>query len=269
MIVHSDDYVEYCRETAARSRQIHDLALRGRGKEAITRLVHERIVREVCLAPDDDLVDIGCGDGTLLRMATQLRVRSAHGLHATEEEAALVRKMGFSVTQALSHDLPIAAASASVVVCNNVLLVVPRAKIPDTLREIFRIAKPGARVFLGEIPFISGSAPEPQFSNTRDTLSYLYTKHGLRAWFGMLRRVVRSMLSGKPLVIHNGKSVLFYATPDEFIPMVQAAGLQIVRYWQHEYPKTRYNYLFRKPAVVLTKASRGLSHSRGALSVNP
>jgi 2-polyprenyl-3-methyl-5-hydroxy-6-metoxy-1,4-benzoquinol methylase len=250
MIIHSDDYVEYCRETAARSRQIHDLALRGRGKEEITRVVHERVVREVCLGPDDELVDIGCGDGTLLRMATQLGVHSVHGLHATEEEAALVREMGYSVTQALSHDLPIASASASVVVCNNVLLVVARARIPDTLREIFRIAKPGARVFLGEIPFIPGSVPEPQFSNTRDTLSYLYKKHGLRAWFGMLRRVVRSRLTGKPLIIHNGKSVSFYAKPEEFVAMVQAAGLQVVRYWQHEYPNTRYNYLFRKPTLT-------------------
>jgi 2-polyprenyl-3-methyl-5-hydroxy-6-metoxy-1,4-benzoquinol methylase len=249
MIVHSADYVEYCRETATRSRQLHDLALRGRGKEEITRLVHERIVQEVELAPGDDLVDIGCGDGTLLRMAAQIGVHSAHGLHATEEEAALVRRLGCTVTQGLSHNLPIASGSASVVVCNNVLLVVPRTNIPGTLREIFRIAKPGARVFLGEIPFVPGSAPEPQFSNSRDTLAYLYRKHGLRAWFGMLRRIVLARLSGKPLVIHNGKTVAFYATPEEFIALSQEAGLQMVRYWQHEYPNTRYNYLFRKPAI--------------------
>jgi ubiquinone/menaquinone biosynthesis C-methylase UbiE len=152
---------------------LHDLALRGRGKEEVTRLVHERIVREVELAAGDDLVDIGCGDGTLLRMATELGVRSALGLHATEQEAELVRSLGFSVKQGLSHNLPVADASASVVVCNNVLLVVPRANIPDTLREICRIAKPGGRVFLGEVPFVPGSAPEPQFAEVRDTLSYL------------------------------------------------------------------------------------------------
>src|SRR5260370_13211989 len=114
MIAHSDDYVEYCRETAVRSRHLHDLALRGRGKEEVTRLVHERIVREVELAAGDDLVDIGCGDGTLLRMATELGVRSALGLHATEQEADVVRSLGFFVKQALSHNLPVADASASV-----------------------------------------------------------------------------------------------------------------------------------------------------------
>src|SRR5262245_9362947 len=77
MISRSTDYVEYCRETAANLKSLHDLALRGRGKEAITAAIHERIIREVGLGPDDELVDIGCGDGTLLRMAAQIGVRSA------------------------------------------------------------------------------------------------------------------------------------------------------------------------------------------------
>ena len=249
MIIHSDDYVEYCRETAAHLKDIHDLALRGKGKEEITRLVHERIVREVDLGPGDDLVDIGCGHGTLLRLAAGIGVHSAQGLHATEEEAALVRSMGFSVKQGLSHNLPIPDASASVVVCNNVLLIVPSTRIPDTLREIYRIARPGARVFIGEIPFV-GSDPEPKFSDAWDTLSYLYHKHGLRTWFGMLRRMARCKLTGRPVIIHDGKSVSFYASPEAFIAMAHAAGLRLVRYWQHEYPKTRNNYLFQKPVAA-------------------
>jgi ubiquinone/menaquinone biosynthesis C-methylase UbiE len=259
MIVHSDDYVEYCRETAIRSRHLHDLALRGRGKEEVTRLVHERIVREVELAAGDDLVDIGCGDGTLLRMATELGVRSALGLHATEQEAKLVRGLGFSVKQGLSHNLPVADASASVVVCNNVLLVVPRANIPNTLREICRIAKPGGRVFLGEVPFVPGSAPEPQFAEVRNTLSYLYHKHGLRTWFGMLRRMAYSKVTGRPMIIHNGKKVAFYAQPEEFLAMTQAAGLRLVRYWRHEYIDTRNNYLFHKPTVARRGQIPGVS----------
>lgn len=36
MISRSDDYVEYCRETAKRARDLHDLALRGRDKKELT-----------------------------------------------------------------------------------------------------------------------------------------------------------------------------------------------------------------------------------------
>ena len=94
MIARSEDYVEYCRETARRLHNIQDLALRGKNKHAVTRQIQARILQEVALRPDDDLLDIGCGDGTLLRMAQAERIRNATGLLATEEEAALVRKLG-------------------------------------------------------------------------------------------------------------------------------------------------------------------------------
>jgi SAM-dependent methyltransferase len=246
MITHSDNYVEYCRETATHMRELHDLALRGRDKRIITKLVHERIVREIGLGSADDLVDIGCGDGTLLRMAQRLGVRSAIGLHATKEEAALVRRLGFDVRQGLSDQLPLSDASASVVVCNNVLLVVPRERIPASLLEIHRIARPGARVFLGEIPFVPGPAPEPRFSTAHETLAYLYRKHGLRAWCGMAKRMAYWKLTGEPMVIHDGRVTSFHAQPEEFIALAQAAGLSLVRYWRHDDPDNRNNYLFRK-----------------------
>jgi len=245
-ITHSDDYVEYCRETARHVRNLHDLALRGRNKEEVTRQIHERIVEAVGLEPGDDLVDIGCGDGTLLRMAQDIGTKSAIGLLATDEEADLLRRSGFNVQQGFTDQLPIDDESASVVVCNNVLLVVPREKIPASLREIYRIAKPQARIFLGEIPFLPNPDPDPKFESRKETLSYLYRTYGLRTWFGMLRRMAYWIVAGKPPVILDGSRISFFSSPEEFIGMANAAGLQLVRYWQHEHPNTRNNYLFRK-----------------------
>lgn len=159
MITRSADYVEYCRDTARHLRNIQDLALPGKNKQALTRRVQERIVREVALTIGDDLVDIGCGDGTLLLLAKNAGVHSAIGFHATEEEAAIVRRLGVDAHQGFTDSLPLDDESASVVVCNNVLLIVPREKIPASLREIYRVAKPGARVLIGEIPFEPGPRP--------------------------------------------------------------------------------------------------------------
>lgn len=248
MISRSDDYVEYCRETARRARDPHELALRGRDKKAVTQRVHEQIVAAVDLHAGDELVDIGCGDGTLLRMAEDRRVRSAVGLLATEEECSVLRRFGLEARQGLTDRLPLPDQSASVVVCNSVLLVVPREKIPPSLKEIHRVAKPGARIFLGEIPFVKPNDPTPNFRTRRETLSYLYRKHGLRAWFGMARRMLWFSLTGEPTVLRPGTAISFYATPDDFIAMANAAGLELVRYWQHEDPDTRNNYLFRKAA---------------------
>jgi SAM-dependent methyltransferase len=248
MITRSDDYVEYCREAARNLRDVEDLALRGKNTGEITRRVNAGIVREVELRSDDDLVDIGCGDGTLLRLAQETGVASAIGLLATDEEVAVLRRSGLRVRQALTHGLSIADQSASVVVCNNVLLVVPRERIADSLREIVRIAKPDARVFLGEIPFVPGPPPEPEFGSIGETLAYFYKKHGPRATLGILRRIVDWKLTGKPMIIRSGASVSFYAEPSEFIAMVEQAGLKLVRHWPHDWPAGRYNYLFRKAA---------------------
>jgi ubiquinone/menaquinone biosynthesis C-methylase UbiE len=248
MLTRSDDYVEYCRETARHARDPHDLALRGRKEYDLTRRVHERIVQAVDLAPGDDLVDIGCGDGTLLRMAEKIGVHSTLGLLATDEEVEVLRRFGLNARQGFTDQVPLADASVSVVVCNNVLLIVPREKIPASLREIARIARPGARVFLGEIPFVETPDPLPQFNTRAELLSHLYQKNGLRTWFGMVRRMAWWQLTGAPPIVHAGTAVTFWAPAEEFIAMVQAAGLEIVDFWQHERPNTRNNYLFRKPA---------------------
>ena len=248
MVSRSLDYVEYCRETAKHTRDLHDLALRGRHKKEITRRVHEQIAETVELAATDDLVDIGCGDGTLLRMAQQRGIHSALGLLATEEEVALVRQTGVNVRQGFTDQLPLPDASASVVVCNSVLLIVPREKIPASFREIARIARPGARVLIGEIPFDEYKDPTPPLKTRREVLSYLYRNNGLRTWFGMLRRMIWWQLTGRPAVLRDGIVVSFYASAEEVIALASDAGLEFVRYWQHEDPSNRNNYLFRKAA---------------------
>ena len=247
MITRSADYVEYCRDTARRLRNLQDLALRGKDKQALTRRVQERIVREVALTSEDDLVDIGCGDGTLLLLAKNAGVRSATGFHATEEESAIVRGLGIDARQGFADSLPLADECASVVVCNNVLLIVPREKVAASLREIYRVAKPGARVLIGEIPFEPGPPPEPEFVTARETLAYLYRKYGLRTFLGMLRQMIYWKITGQPMTIRYGSQVSFYAQPAEFVAMAQSADLELIRSWQHEDPANRYNYLFRKP----------------------
>lgn len=246
MISRSDDYVEYCRETAKRAHDLHDLALRGRKLKHLTQRIHEQIVEAVELGPDDNVVDIGCGDGTLLRLAQEKGVHSALGLLATEEEVSLARRAGLNVRQGLTHELPIADESASVVVCNNVLLVVPRERIPASLREIRRIARPAARIFVGEIPSVQQKDPTPQFSTRKELLSHLLHKQGMRAWLGMLRRIAWWQLTGQPAIIRTGTAVSFFATPEEFTLIAKEAGLEVVRYWQCDHYKTRNNFLLSK-----------------------
>ena len=154
----------------------------------------------------------------------------------------------------LPTPFPFTDECASVVVCNNVLLIVPGEKIAASLREIHRVAKPGARVLIGEIPFEPGPPPEPEFVTARETLAYLYRKYGLRTFLGMLRRMTYWKVTGLPMTIRYGSQVSFYAQPAEFVAMAQSAGLELIRSWQHEDPANRYNYLFRKAEASVRPA---------------
>jgi SAM-dependent methyltransferase len=246
MITRSDDYVEYCRETAKHAHELHDLALRGRDKKGTTRVVHERIAEVVELSSDDELVDVGCGDGTLLRMARDLGVSKATGILPTEEEVSLLRKAGLAVQRGFTDSLPLPDGIASIVVCNCVLLVVPREKIPQSFRELARIAKRGGRVYIGEIPSAQPNDPTPPFNSRWELLSHLYHKRGLRTWMGMARRMIWWRLTGQAEVIRPGTAVSFFAPPEEVIELARSAGLELICYWRHNDPDTRMNYLFRK-----------------------
>jgi hypothetical protein len=121
MIFRISDLVEGYRLQALHSRDVHELAGR-RDRIDITRFMGDRVLSELALGPEDDLVDIGCGDGYLIRSA---KVRSALGLTATEEEAERLRNLGLEVRQGLTHALPVADAAASAVCCNGVLFLTP------------------------------------------------------------------------------------------------------------------------------------------------
>jgi SAM-dependent methyltransferase len=182
--------------------------------------------------------------------AQQIGVHSAMGFLATDEEVALVSSTGVDVRQGFTHQLPLPDACASVVVCNNVLLIIPRAQIPASLNEICRIAKPDARIFIGEIPYEQPVDPTPQFRSRGELLSHLYRKQGLRAWLGMLRRMIWWQLTGKPTIIRPGTAVTFFATKEEFTALASNAGMAVLRCWQHESPKNRNNYLLRKISLA-------------------
>src|SRR5215470_10356673 len=61
-------------------------------------------------------------------------------------------RSGLDVRLGRTDSIPLPDASASVVACNSVLLLVPEDLMSKSLRETARICRPNARVWLGEIP---------------------------------------------------------------------------------------------------------------------
>jgi ubiquinone/menaquinone biosynthesis C-methylase UbiE len=234
---------------------VHVFAGRGPYRE-LTRFINEQIFSELALRPSDRLVDIGCGDGTLLKLALQSGVTTGIGLNSTKEEVSGLCSIGLDVRQGLSDAVPLPDGFASVVVCNCVLLIIPQTKIAASLREIARIAEPNARVWIGEIPRAQEPPNTPLHETIPEMLWYMLRKRGIRMFLGMCRRLLTGAQRGPVLV--NPLAAVFWAEPEKFVQMALEAGLKCERHFPHQmldkdrkpclHP-TRHNYLFTRESV--------------------
>jgi len=234
------------------SRDIHVFAGRGRDTD-LTEFINHKIFTELAIRPDDKLVDIGCGDGALLKLAAQSGVKTAVGLSGAEEEAASLRAIGLDVRQGLSDSLPLPDGFATVIVCNSVLLIVLKEKIGSSLSEISRIAAPNARIWIGEIPRTKEPTSVPQHKTIPAMLWWLLRHRGVRSFIGMCRRLLTGAQRGPILV--NPLEAVFWVAPEDFVRMAREAGLKCEHHFPHETLDqdrkpclhiVRHNYLFRK-----------------------
>ncbi len=253
-VIKVSSHIEAYRIRAADS-DLHQLA--GRGiKEAVTEFVNAKILKRLELTPDDILVDIGCGDGCLLRKAEGVAARI--GIVGSREESERLQKAIPEVEfrPGLVQKLPVETASATKVVCNSVLVLMrSEQEIVDALREIARIARPGAIMWVGEIP----TADEYQaFRMYRGTsvagmLWFLLWNHGLRTFLGMCRKLRRAWFGDEQIVLNSAG--LYHAASDHFIALGEGCGLHVEDYFKHQElnsagepidSKFRFNYIFRK-----------------------
>lgn len=254
-IVRLRDHIEDYR-LKARSHEMHQMAGRG-DKKALTEFTNRSILAHMGLRSDDALVDIGCGDGLLLRMASG-QTAAAFGIVPTADEKTRLQAVipGVNFLVGTAQKLPLPAASASRIVCNSVLLLLEsEGEVRAALTEMARIARPGAIVWVGEIPCIDEFALFRMYRGNSmfGLLWYLLAHHGIRAFLGMCRKFAKAALGNERIVLNSAR--LFYANPATMIELAQSCGLRLNSYSKHEEidgqgrvvdSKYRYDYLFTK-----------------------
>jgi ubiquinone/menaquinone biosynthesis C-methylase UbiE len=153
-----------------------------------------------------------------------------------------------------AQELPLESASVSKIVCNAVLIYLPTAKeVEASLREIARVARPGATIWVGEIPKIDEYAHYGMYRGNSMTayLWHLLRHHGRRSFLGMIRRWLKAVTGSGQIVLNSAG--IFYAEPEELISLAESCGLRLKAHFRHKEldkggkvvdSEFRYDYVF-------------------------
>jgi SAM-dependent methyltransferase len=98
----------------------------------------QRSLREA-LPPGGLVLDVGCGDGTLIR-ALAAEGFAVAGVEISADLVSRARAGGLDVRQGVAERLPFADASVDAIVCS---VVMPYTDQRVTLREFARVVRPG------------------------------------------------------------------------------------------------------------------------------
>lgn len=219
----------------ARSSDINELSGRTKRPE-LTRFVNQQIVSMINPQADDIVVDVGCGDGTFVKMVAP-HVAGCIGILPTAEEVGRVRQHlgsthpNVTIEKGVAHETGLKSASADKVVCNGVFLLLDEGQVDGALKEIRRIAKKNAMVFIGEIPQVDEFADRRYGDSVIRWLYWVWCAQGPRAFVERLAQVIRAVLGGESLII--SPKAQFFESPQAFTERARAHGLRPVSHWQH------------------------------------
>jgi ubiquinone/menaquinone biosynthesis C-methylase UbiE len=253
-IIKATDRVEEYRARALAS-DVNELSGRT-GRADLTDFVASNIAARLAMKPGEVLVDIGCGDGSVLRKASQgCEQGSFIGILPTSQEVERVqqhlRSNQITVRLGLADATGLPDGVADKTICNGVLLIVP--DVERALHEIARISKKGALIYIGEIPKINEQAGKTYGDSIIKWLYYVLRTQGLVAFGSRLRQVLRGIFSKEPFIISPKEH--FFAEPVAFTALAERHSLQLIEQFPHreitpagivfESP-TRIDYLFRR-----------------------
>jgi ubiquinone/menaquinone biosynthesis C-methylase UbiE len=134
------------------------------------------------LQPDNEVLDVGCGTGTLLLAAAE-RVGPSGALHGVEPSVEMAaharhkarpRRVPLEVVEASADSLPYPPESFDAVFCTLVFHHLPRPMQEGAIREMRRVLRPGGRAVI-----VDWQRPESLVRAMTAPLFLVYLLHNL------------------------------------------------------------------------------------------
>lgn len=217
----------------------------GRPSAVLTQQVTQFILEHFPLSGEDVIVDVGCGDGSLLA-AIGGNVAECVGITSSKEEAASLRRLHphLNIRVGLCDAIPLRDEFASKTICNGVLLILDdQTAVERALHELALITRKGGILYVGEIPPDSEGVVD-RSSPTR-FIRACASSAGLRGFAYAIRELLyASVIRERVLFLCKNENPLWFP-PQAFLAMAARAGLECSS--KHTDAHGRVSYVFRKP----------------------
>lgn len=230
----------------AKSNNIHELNGRP-NRPDLTDFIAEEICKKIRPKDNSVLLDIGCGDATLLKkLASSIPIEHTVkllGVLPTREELIKVKENLFADQKIKKNDISIMGGRAEAlnlpdsycdyIICNSVLHGSGQTleNVNSAIKEFSRISKVGCQLYIGEIP----DSDEMKLKNYGESLTAwlvdLYRKNGAISFLKGLKSILVSLLTKEPFVIVP--KFMFYMKPNEFQDLLRSHGFQVETITKH------------------------------------
>lgn len=253
-VLKTDDYLEVYGSLAG-DPDLHRLSGRDDHYD-LTAFINRAISESLQLTPDQSLLDIGCGDGSLL-VGVRQRIATGLGIAPTAPEIRRLQTAhsypNISFALGTADRLPVADRAFDRIVINGVLLILPdEAVVRRVLLEVKRVSRPGALVWIGEMPDCDELAAKERYTGT-SLLGFLFHKWRKKGFRKAVRKAVALLREWKKPQVFLGRRH-FWMSADAFLALCQEAELESIWWRRHrEIDKhgtesesaTRIDYLMR------------------------
>lgn len=195
-----------------------------------TSIMNDAILSRMTFAPGQRVLDIGCGDASLL-----CALPGVTGVGTVLTTAELARLQGapqlkhFQFYAAALNELDVIPGQFDRIVINGAIhFTRTPVAARRALRQAVGLLRPGGQLWLGEL--LAKDYFRREFSSKREALRHLRQTHGTRFALTFLRHIVRHWRRADRIIELPPK--LWHLPQDDLPELAESLGLKVLGVWK-------------------------------------